>query len=65
MKDFSARTLKLWNEVLAMHGEHSYRLATSGTGELLLTKGYGETIATGNREIQQTLKKLLNGEVVA
>ncbi len=60
----SEKTVSMWNEVVKMYGQHTYTLGENGYGEAVLCKGYGEVIAKGNREIQRTLKALLNGETV-
>ncbi len=58
-KDFSKRTVQLWNKVVEKYGQHEYNLAVSGLGELLLTRRYGATIAKGNGEIQKALRQIL------
>lgn len=55
----SARTEKLWNEVVKKYGPHEYTLGVNGLDEVVLSKRYMEDIAKGNREVQIALKELL------
>ena len=55
----SERTKKLWYEVNKKYGDHVYTLAVNGLNEVVLSKGFTEDIAIGNREIQKTLASLL------
>lgn len=55
----SARTEKLWNEVVKKYGPHTYTLGVNGLDEVVLSKRYMEDIAKGNREVQRVLKELL------
>jgi len=55
----SEQTTALWYRVNKKYGEHVYTLGVNGLGEVVLCKGYGETIAKGNRQAQQTMKRLL------
>lgn len=56
----SARTLKLWNEVVEKYGPHAYTLGVNGLDEVVLSKGYTEDIAKGNRNAQRVLRELLD-----
>jgi len=60
LEAISARTEKLWNEVVKKYGPHTYVLAVNGLDEVVLSKGYTKDIAKGNREVQRVLKELLN-----
>lgn len=53
-------TRTLWNAVCNKYGQHAFRLAVNGLGEVILTKGYTEVISKGNRQIQKTLRELLS-----
>lgn len=55
----SDTTRNLWYQVIRKYGNHSYRLAVNGLDEVILSKGYTETIAKGNREAQKVLRDLL------
>lgn len=55
----SLRTEKLWNEVVEKYGRHTYVLAVNGLNEVVLSKGYTEDMAKGNREVQKILWDLL------
>jgi len=59
LKAISERTTALWYKVNEKYGNHVYCLCVNGNDEVLLCKGYTEEIAKGNREVQETLKKLL------
>ena len=56
----SERTTALWYKVNEKYGDHVYTLCVNGLDEVILCKEYTEEIAKGNREVQNTLKKLLN-----
>lgn len=58
-KYITRKTYDLWNKVIEKYGQHSYRLSVDGIGRVHLTKGYTETIAMGNRNIQRVLTALL------
>lgn len=56
----SAKTEKLWNEVVKKYGPHEYTLGVNGLDEVVLCKGYTEEIARGNnRDVQKALRELL------
>lgn len=59
LKAISKRTTDLWYKVNEKYGNHVYNLCVNGNDEVLLCKGYSKEIAKGNREVQETLKKLL------
>ncbi len=57
----SDTTRQLWYQVNRMYGEHVYSLAVNGLDQVVLCKGYGEAIITGNnRQVQKVLRELLN-----
>ena len=60
LEAITANTNTLWNAVCKKYGQHAYRLAVNGLGEVILTKGYTEDIAKGNRQIQKVLHELLS-----
>lgn len=53
-------TRKLWYKVNEKYGEHKYCLAVNGLDQVILCKGYGETIATGTSAVNAKLRELLN-----
>lgn len=55
----SKRTEDLWNQVNKKYGEHAYTLGVNGLNEVILSKGYTQDIAKGNRQAQKVLKELL------
>ena len=59
LEAISKTTKSLWYCVCDKYGNHAYRLGVNGLGEVILSKGYTETIANGNRQAQQVLKQLL------
>lgn len=52
-------TRNLWYKVNAKHGDHKYNLAVNGLDQVILTKGYMETIAVGTAAVNAKLKELL------
>ena len=56
------KTRNLWYKAVEKYGKHSYVLAVNGLGVVVLTKGYSEEIAKGNREVQLVLNELLKAE---
>ena len=57
----SDTTRQLWYKVNRKYGEHVYSLAVNGLDQVVLCKGYGEAIVTGNnRQVQKFLRELLN-----
>ena len=56
----SKKTTELWYAVNKKCGSHVYTLGVNGFGEVILSKGYTQVIAKGNRQTQKTLKALLN-----
>lgn len=55
----SERTVDLWNQVNEKYGQHVYNLAVNGLNEVILSKGYTQDIAKGNRQAQKVLRELL------
>lgn len=55
----SARTEKLWNEVVKKYGPHEYTLGVNGLDEVVLSRRYMDDIVKGNREVQRVLRGLL------
>lgn len=55
----SKRTEDLWNQVNQKYGEHAYTLGVNGLNEVILSKGYTQDIAKGNRQAQRVLRELL------
>lgn len=53
-------TRNLWYKVNEKYGDHVYSLAVNGLDQVVLCKGYGETIALGTRAVNAKLKELLN-----
>ena len=53
-------TRTLWYKVNEKYGDHVYSLAVNGLDQVVLCKGYGETIALGTRAVNAKLKELLN-----
>lgn len=58
----SKTTEDLWNAVNEKYGEHAYTLGVNGLDEVILSKGFTQEIAKGNRECQMILRELLNAE---
>lgn len=57
----SNTTTQLWYKVNQKYGHHVYTLAVNGLDQVVLCKGYGEAIVTGNnRQVQKVLRELLN-----
>lgn len=56
----SETTLNLWYKVNKKYGDHVYTLAVNGLDEVVLNKGYTESIVKGsNRAVQKVLCELL------
>ncbi len=55
----SDTTRELWYQVNRKYGDHVYNLAVNGLDEVILSKGYTEEIAKGNRRAQNVLRELL------
>ena len=56
----SETTLTLWYKVTKKYGDHVYTLAVNGLDEVVLNKGYTESIVKGsNRAVQKVLCELL------
>lgn len=56
----SDTTTRLWCKVNEKYGRHVYTLGVNGLDQVVLCKGYGEAIVTGNnREVQKVLRELL------
>ena len=53
-------TCNLWYKVNEKYGDHVYSLAVNGLDQVVLCKGYGETIALGTKAVNAKLKELLN-----
>ena len=60
LEAISPKTAELWYAVNKKYGSHVYVLGVNGLGEVVLSKGYTQDIAKGNREAQTVLKSLLN-----
>lgn len=61
LEAISRKTEELWFAVNKKYGEHAYSLAVNGLDQVVLCKGYGEAIVTGNnRQVQKVLRELLN-----
>lgn len=61
LEAISRKTEELWFAVNKKYGEHVYSLAVNGLDQVVLCKGYGEAIVTGNnRQVQKVLRELLN-----
>lgn len=60
LEAISQKTEELWFAVNKKYGNHVYMLGVNGLGEVVLSKGYTQDIAKGNREVQAALKSLLN-----
>ncbi len=58
LEAISQKTEELWFN--KKYGNHVYMLGVNGLGEVVLSKGYTQDIAKGNREVQAALKSLLN-----
>lgn len=61
LENITARTEKMWNELLVKKGDH-WGLVVNGLGEVLLLDGRytGNALAKGNRNIQRKIKELMN-----
>lgn len=61
LENITARTEKMWNELLEKKGDH-WGLVVNGLGEVLLLDGRytGNALAKGNRNVQRKIKELLN-----
>lgn len=58
LKSITDKTRELWDQLNDKIGD-VYRLCVNGLGEVLLTRGYTEVVASGNRNIQKFIKSLL------
>lgn len=56
----SKTTLELWYKVNEKYGDNKYTLAVNGLDQVILSKGYTDVIAKGNREAQKVLRNLIN-----
>lgn len=54
-------TYNLWCKVNEKYGRHKYTLAVNGLDQVVLCKGYGETIALGTRQVNAKCRELLKG----
>jgi len=52
-------TKTLWNKVNAKYGARKYTLGVNGLDQVILSKGYIETIAVGTAAVNAKLKELL------
>jgi len=52
-------TTALWYKVNEKYGPHVYTLGVNGLDKVVLSKGYGETIALGTKEVNAKLRELL------
>lgn len=59
LEAISAKTLGLWYKVNEKYGDHVYVLGVNGNDEVVLSKGYTNEIAKGNREAQRVMNELL------
>lgn len=60
LKAITKNTLALWYKVNEKYGEHKYTLGVNGLDKVVLSKGYGETIAVGTKQVNAKLRELLN-----
>ena len=51
--------MELWYKVNEKYGNHEYVLGVNGKDEAVLSKGYTQTIAKGNRQAQKVLAERL------
>lgn len=59
LNEIRETTTNLWYAVNRKYGDHAYILGVNGLGEVILSKGYTEDIAKGNRQAQKVLRELL------
>lgn len=49
----------LWYKVNEKYGPHKYTLGVNGLDQVVLSRGYGETIALGTKAVNAKLRELL------